>query len=324
MACSCRITPLRIFVQGLTQVHKVEAPSSSLLQLRPTAAAPPALYSQVLVSRQTRSFHASRHLHEDIAKPAVPAESKPSSISVSNNKGPSANSGKPRERSLRDKPRYTLGRKPTSSRPGAGKWSPPGDFKPHGRPAYKSGDSSATPRGPRPSRFGAYEPIVGASPAEPPTKIDWKAQKAALKEKFPDGWNPRKRLSPDALAGIRALNAQFPEVYTTQALADKFEVSPENIRRILKSKWTPNSEEEQGREERWFRRGLSVWERKAALGVKPPRKWREEGIARDPSYHSWRKETTRRNKEWEDREVKQYQDSRKDRLEDQAAAGKKT
>ncbi|OAA79553.1 Neugrin-related protein [Akanthomyces lecanii RCEF 1005] len=120
----------------------------------------------------------------------------------------------------------------------------------------------------------------------PPRKREeWMIQKEAAKAKFPDGWKPHKRLSPDALAGIRALNAQFPDVYTTQALAERFAVSPEAIRRILKSKWTPSSQEEEDRQGRWHRRGVDVWARKAELGIKPPRRWRDEGIAREPAYH---------------------------------------
>ncbi|KAJ9141924.1 hypothetical protein NKR23_g7618 [Pleurostoma richardsiae] len=113
-----------------------------------------------------------------------------------------------------------------------------------------------------------------------PKKEPWQIQKDILKKKFPEGWRPRKRLSPDALEGIRALNAQFPDEYTTEALAEKFEVSPEAMRRILKSKWQPNSEEEEERQERWFNRGKQVWSRWAELGKKPPRRWRQEGIAR--------------------------------------------
>lgn len=113
----------------------------------------------------------------------------------------------------------------------------------------------------------------------------WRAQKAALKEKFPEGWNPKKKLSPDALAGIRALHAQFPVEYSTEVLANKFEVSPEAIRRILKSKWVPDAEEEIERQDRWFKRGKQVWSRWAELGKKPPRKWRKEGIVRKPFWN---------------------------------------
>jgi hypothetical protein len=114
----------------------------------------------------------------------------------------------------------------------------------------------------------------------PPKKEPWQVHKAAMKEKFPDGWNPQKRLSPDAMAGIRALHQQMPEKYTSWVLADHFKVSPEAIRRILKSKWSPDADTQMDREMRWFRRGERVWSRYAELGVKPPRKWRDEGIGR--------------------------------------------
>lgn len=116
-------------------------------------------------------------------------------------------------------------------------------------------------------------------------KEPWMIQKEALKKKFPDGWNPRKRLSPDAMLGIRMLHKQFPDEYTTPVLAEKFKVSPEAIRRILKSKWEPDPETEQERQERWFRRGKRVWTMWAAVGKKPPRKWRAEGIVRDPIWN---------------------------------------
>lgn len=107
----------------------------------------------------------------------------------------------------------------------------------------------------------------------------WQVQKEALKRKFGDeGWNPRKRLSPDAIAGIRALHAEFPAIFTTKWLAKKFEVSPEMIRRILKSKWRPTPEEEEDRERRWFNRGKKIWERNAELGMRVPRSWRNVGV----------------------------------------------
>ncbi|KAF7933713.1 uncharacterized protein EAE98_003422 [Botrytis deweyae] len=114
----------------------------------------------------------------------------------------------------------------------------------------------------------------------PPKRQTWMEQKAALKEKFPEGWKPMKRLSPEAQAGIRALHAQYPEQYSTAALADHFQISAEAIRRILRSTWVPKPEEEADRERRWFQRGKNIWGKYAELGVKPPRKWREEGIGR--------------------------------------------
>lgn len=114
----------------------------------------------------------------------------------------------------------------------------------------------------------------------PPPREHWQIDKDAIREKFPDGWSPRRRLSPDALAGIRALHAQMPQEYNTAALASTFGVSPEDIRRILGSKWTPNSWEETDRQRRWFNRGKEIYTKHAAMGQKPPKKWRDEGIGK--------------------------------------------
>lgn len=169
---------------------------------------------------------------------------------------------------------------------------------------WKSYDGTERTDHAKPPPKASRNPLVEKPKQEKPA---WKVQKEALKEKFPEGWKPRKRLSPDALAGIRALNAQFPGHYTTSTLAQKFEVSPENIRRILKGSWKPSAEEEKSRQERWFNRGMKVWDHQAALGMKPPRKWRLEGITRDPSYHRQRKAAIRWNREQDekdDREIR--------------------
>ena len=110
----------------------------------------------------------------------------------------------------------------------------------------------------------------------------WQVQKQALSEKFGSaGWVPRKRLSPDALEGIRALHTQHPETYTTPLLAQQFQVSPEAIRRILKSKWRPTEEEESDRLRRWDKRGEEIWSQLVEIGIKPPKKWRDMGVRRE-------------------------------------------
>ncbi|KAF2400230.1 hypothetical protein EJ06DRAFT_530216 [Trichodelitschia bisporula] len=109
----------------------------------------------------------------------------------------------------------------------------------------------------------------------------WQVQKEALKRKFGDeGWNPRKRLSPDAMDGIRAMHAANPTTFTTAVLAEQFEVSPEVIRRILRSKWQPSEEEAEERRIRWEKRGAKIWTEKAKEGLKPPQKWRDMGIGK--------------------------------------------
>jgi hypothetical protein len=101
---------------------------------------------------------------------------------------------------------------------------------------------------------------------------NWRVQKAALKDKFEGGWNPPKKLSPDALDGIRHLHAKAPEQFTTAVLAQEFEMSPEAIRRILKSKWRPSEDEMESRRKRWEKRHDRIWSRMAELGLRPTTK----------------------------------------------------
>ncbi|KAH6999805.1 hypothetical protein EDB80DRAFT_650904 [Ilyonectria destructans] len=308
MGCACRVTPLRIFIQGLSQVHKIETPSSFLrLRAPPTSAA---LYrNQLLVARP---LHGSRHLNQEQGAsvvPSPPAGTEPEGTQASTDESSSANENRSEavepvavaERAIAVDPSTTTDPATTPA---------PTATITDDKPWKNRGDGPGGSRLPREfkSNSASSEPIVGPSPSDPaPDVPTWKTQKAALKEKFPDGWQPRKRLSPDALAGIRALNAQFPDTYTTSTLASRFEVSPENIRRILKSSWQPSTDEEKDRQDRWFRRGMKVWDHQAALGMKPPRKWRLEGINRDPSYHVKRQGAIRRNRQLEeqdDREVR--------------------
>jgi hypothetical protein len=100
----------------------------------------------------------------------------------------------------------------------------------------------------------------------------WQTQKHALKGKFNEGWNPHKKLSPDALDGIRHLHSTDPEKFTTPVLAEHFKVSPEAIRRILKSKWQPSAKEMEGRRKRWQKRHDRIWSQMAELGLRPKTK----------------------------------------------------
>ncbi|EAW18795.1 mitochondrial ribosome assembly protein RRG9 [Aspergillus fischeri NRRL 181] len=103
-------------------------------------------------------------------------------------------------------------------------------------------------------------------------KEPWQIQKEALKKKFKEGWNPPKKLSPDALEGIRHLHAVAPDRFTTPVLAEQFQVSPEAIRRILKSKWRPSPEEMEKRRERWERRHDRIWSQMSELGLRRPKR----------------------------------------------------
>lgn len=111
----------------------------------------------------------------------------------------------------------------------------------------------------------------------------WQAHKASLKAKFgSEGWNPRKKLSPDAMEGVRALHAQYPDQFTTAILANEFKVSPEAIRRILKSNWRPNPGDDESRRQRWDKRGEKMWSQLVEQGIHPPKKWREMGVGGGP------------------------------------------
>lgn len=117
-------------------------------------------------------------------------------------------------------------------------------------------------------------------PEEPTPQ--WRIQKAALKEKFPDGWAPPKRLSPEAVEGIKAMNAQYPDQFTTPVLAAHFKVSPEMIRRVLKSRWHIGAEQDEDRRQRWERRGESVWKKWVEEGKHAPLRMRQKGIGTGP------------------------------------------
>ncbi|KAI5855792.1 hypothetical protein BZA05DRAFT_389667 [Tricharina praecox] len=95
----------------------------------------------------------------------------------------------------------------------------------------------------------------------------WRVQKAALAAKFgATGWSPLKKLSPEAIDGIRSLHDHHPDMFRTPELAKLFEVSPEAIRRVLRSKWRPTADEQMDRMERWERRGRAIFNTKVDLG----------------------------------------------------------
>lgn len=89
---------------------------------------------------------------------------------------------------------------------------------------------------------------------------EWKRQIYALREKFgEESWSPRKKLSREAIEGIRALKEHAPYLNSGD-IAKTFKVSPESIRRLLKVKWRPSDEEFGNIAARWVRRGERVKE----------------------------------------------------------------
>ncbi|KAF2858320.1 Rgp1-domain-containing protein [Piedraia hortae CBS 480.64] len=120
---------------------------------------------------------------------------------------------------------------------------------------------------------------------ETPRKEPWQIHKAELQAKLGKGvaWEPRRRLSPDALEGIRALHATDPDTFTYETLAKHFKISYEAVRRIVKSKWRPSADEAEDRRERWERRGVRKWRDMAQKGMKPPRNDQEGRAQMSPS-----------------------------------------
>jgi len=84
---------------------------------------------------------------------------------------------------------------------------------------------------------------------------DWRKHRNAIKERFPEGWAPPKRISREAMDLLRALHKVDPGLNSVPMLADKFRISPEAVRRVLKSRF------ELGREEREKREGKRREER---------------------------------------------------------------
>jgi hypothetical protein len=133
----------------------------------------------------------------------------------------------------------------------------------------------------------------GDKPKERPA---WQKHKERIKEKIGGAaWNPRKRLSPDTLEGIRHLHQTQPGKFTTPLLAQHFKVSPEAIRRILKSNWKPSDAGADERLRRWEKRGETIWSNLVELGIKPPKKWREMGVgsAKDGATPRWKTRVNR-------------------------------
>ncbi|ORY92784.1 hypothetical protein BCR35DRAFT_253131, partial [Leucosporidium creatinivorum] len=65
----------------------------------------------------------------------------------------------------------------------------------------------------------------------------WFKHKQVMKAEFPTGWAPPKRISREAIDLLRLLQRSDPTVYTTPVLAERFKISPESVRRILKSQF---------------------------------------------------------------------------------------
>lgn len=85
-------------------------------------------------------------------------------------------------------------------------------------------------------------PVTKLSDTNRELPDEWRRHRLAIKAAYPGGWQPPKKISREAMNGLRLLHRQNPEIFTTPILADKFRISAEAVRRILKSKWEPTRE----------------------------------------------------------------------------------
>lgn len=88
----------------------------------------------------------------------------------------------------------------------------------------------------------------------------WIKRVLTQKSKY-DQWNPKRKLSRQEMIKVKELKETFPQ-YRTIDLAQFFHISPEAIRRILKSKWVPNDIDEEKITQRKERKLLQIQKRK--------------------------------------------------------------
>lgn len=119
----------------------------------------------------------------------------------------------------------------------------------------------------RRARSTKFQEVVKKLPKS--EREEWRLHKIALKIKHNgEAWAPRKKLSPEAMEGIRTLHAQHGNLYPTQRLAELFKVTPEAIRKIIKGRWRPTTEEEANKRlERWQKRKYRIRELKIQEGT---------------------------------------------------------
>lgn len=64
-------------------------------------------------------------------------------------------------------------------------------------------------------------------------------------------WQPKKRLSRDAIEHLRALHGSAPAQFGHKVLSDMFGISQEAVRRILRSRFDPSDAGEAEAEAAW-------------------------------------------------------------------------
>ena len=110
------------------------------------------------------------------------------------------------------------------------------------KPLTEGDEPAAAPASEEDGRPRSHRPFP-TKPAFAPTPTEHRAHRAAMKRKCPDGWAPPRKLSREAMDALRDLHRHDPRMFSTPVLAERFRVSPEAVRRILRSKWEPTREQ---------------------------------------------------------------------------------
>jgi hypothetical protein len=129
-------------------------------------------------------------------------------------------------------------------------------------------------------------PIHKRRPPKEPTPEYYAKYRSALSEKFPDGWNPARKISREAMDGLRRLHQTDSERFNVPVLADQFKISPEAVRKILKSRWAPSSERsaKMMRKERDYYAQKNIQERKELEGILRTKKREAETPGRGDAF----------------------------------------
>lgn len=188
------------------------------------------------------------------------------------------------------KPRPTRPARPFKARA-----PPPPHSSQHSAPTYDA-PTTSPPREPRTSTFRAQppphlasptastpsrtsssaptpppsNPLTATAPPPPPRNPpQWLKHRTTLRENFPTGWAPPKRISREAIDLLRVLQQSDPTLYTTPVLAERFKISPEAVRRILKSRFVLDQGERLRRETKRKAERLRMLAEQAVLGDGP-------------------------------------------------------
>lgn len=91
-----------------------------------------------------------------------------------------------------------------------------------------------------PVKLLKHSPNANTANTASSPKPEWHKRDAAIKKRYGQ-WNPTRKLTRDQMDDVKHIAAQMPHLRTVD-LAQYFQVLPEAIRRILKSKWQPSEQ----------------------------------------------------------------------------------